>query len=84
LKLALDWCLKSLVLSGILLAMPIRPVASFPANRSSDFGQLQADAQVRTALDWFAAHRPWIDDEQARLTEIPAPTFQEADRAAAV
>jgi len=84
LKLTRDWCLKSVVLSGILLAMPIRPVASFPANRASSFGQLQANPQVRAALDWFAAHRPWIDDEQARLTEIPAPTFQEADRAAAV
>jgi len=36
------------------------------------------------ALDWFDAHRSWIDDEQARLTEIPAPTFQEAERAAAI
>src|ERR1041385_5127300 len=26
----------------------------------------------------------WIDDEHARLTEIPAPSFQEAERAAAV
>jgi acetylornithine deacetylase/succinyl-diaminopimelate desuccinylase-like protein len=46
--------------------------------------QLPANVQVRGALEWFATHRPWIDDEQARLTEIPAPTFQEAERAAAV
>jgi tripeptide aminopeptidase len=84
LKLVRDWCLKSLVLSGILLAMPIRPVVPFPANRAAHFAQLQINSKVRTALDWFAAHRPWIDDEQARLTEIPAPTFQEAERAAAV
>jgi len=64
--------------------MPIRPVVSFPANRASGFAQLQANPQVRTALDWFAAHRAWIDDEQARLTEIPAPTFQESERAAAI
>jgi tripeptide aminopeptidase len=84
LKLNGDWCLKSLVLSGILLAMPIRPVISFPANRAAHFTQLQTNPQVRTALDWFAAHHSWIDDEQARLTEIPAPTFQESERAAAV
>jgi tripeptide aminopeptidase len=84
LKLFRDWCLKSLVLSGILLAMPIRPVVPFPANRAAHFAQLQSNSQVRAALDWFAAHRPWIDDEQARLTEIPAPTFQESERAAAV
>jgi acetylornithine deacetylase/succinyl-diaminopimelate desuccinylase-like protein len=84
LKLIGDWCLKSLVLSCILLAMPIRQVISFPANRLAHFTQLQTNPQVRTALDWFAAHHAWIDDEQARLTEIPAPTFQESERAAAV
>ena len=83
-KLNGDCCLKSLVLSGILLAMPIRPVISFPANRAAHFTQLQTHPQVRAALDWFAAHHSWIDDEQARLTEIPAPTFQESERAAAV
>lgn len=83
-KLTGDWCLKSLVLSGILLAMPIRPVISFPANLPAHFAQLQTNPQVRTALDWFATHHSWIDDEQARLTEIPAPTFQESERAAAV
>jgi tripeptide aminopeptidase len=84
LKLIGDWCLKSLMLSGILLAMPIRPVISFPANRAAHFAQLQTNPQVRTALDWFAVHHSWIDDEQARLTEIPAPTFQESERGAAV
>lgn len=83
-KPASDWCLKSLLLSGILLSMPVRPVAHFPTHRASHFAQLSTNPQVRSALDWFAKHRAWIDDEQARLTEIPAPTFQEADRAAAV
>lgn len=83
-KLAWDWCLKSLLLSGILLSMPVRPIAHFPSHRSSHVAQLATNAQVRGALDWFAKHRAWIDDEQARLTEIPAPTFQEADRAASV
>jgi acetylornithine deacetylase/succinyl-diaminopimelate desuccinylase-like protein len=35
-------------------------------------------------MEWFASHRVWIDDEQARLTEIPAPSFEESERAAAV
>jgi tripeptide aminopeptidase len=84
LKLPRDCCLKSLLLSGILLGMPVRPVAHFPAHRTPGLAQLPANTQVRSALEWFAKHRAWIDDEQARLTEIPAPTFQEADRAAAV
>jgi tripeptide aminopeptidase len=46
--------------------------------------QLPSGPQVRTALDWFGSHRAWIDDEQARLTEIPAPPFQETERGAAV
>jgi tripeptide aminopeptidase len=79
-----DSSLKWLLVSVILLNMPIRPVASFPANRSAATSQLPSGPQIRAALDWFGAHRAWIDDEQARLTEIPAPPFQETDRAAAV
>jgi acetylornithine deacetylase/succinyl-diaminopimelate desuccinylase-like protein len=39
---------------------------------------------VRAALDWFEKNLKWINDEQGRLTEIPAPSFQEEKRAAAV
>lgn len=76
--------LKWLAISVILLSMPTRPVLPFPGNRGLPSGQLSASPQVRTAMDWFAAHRDWIDDEHARLTEIPAPPFQEAERGAAV
>jgi acetylornithine deacetylase/succinyl-diaminopimelate desuccinylase-like protein len=68
----------------MLLSMPIKPVVPFPGNRASAASQLSSGPQVRAALDWFVPHRVWIDDEQARLTEIPAPPFQEAERAAAV
>ena len=90
--------LKWLLVSVILLNMPIRPVVPFPADRPSGRGNatsqpgsqttsqshLPSGPQIRAAMDWFAAHRAWIDDEQARLTEIPAPPFQESERAAAV
>jgi tripeptide aminopeptidase len=79
-----DFPLNWLLVSVILLNMPSKPVTPFPANRSTAVSQLPSGPQIRTALDWFAAHRAWIDDEQARLTEIPAPPFQEAERAAAV
>jgi len=39
---------------------------------------------VRAALDWFAKNLKWINDQQAALTEIPAPSFQEEKRSAAV
>jgi tripeptide aminopeptidase len=76
----LNW----LVVSVMLLTMPNKPVVPFPANRAGVVSQLPSGPQVRAALDWFGSHRAWIDDEQARLTEIPAPPFQEAERAAAV
>jgi len=80
--------LKWLLVSVILLIMPIKPVAPFPVGRSAIRNaaaeQLPSGPLIRAALGWFAAHQAWIDDEQARLTEIPAPTFQESDRAAAV
>jgi acetylornithine deacetylase/succinyl-diaminopimelate desuccinylase-like protein len=82
-----DSSLKWLMVSVILLAMPFKPVVPFPANQTANRNpgsQLPSGPRIRAALDWFAAHRAWIDDEQARLTEIPAPPFQEAERAAAV
>jgi len=39
---------------------------------------------VRAALDWFTPNISWVNDQQARITEIPAPPFQEALRAAVV
>ena len=89
-NLRLDSALKWLVVSVILLNMPIRPVVPFPADRPANRAgapaqpELPSGPQIRAAMEWFASHRAWIDDEQARLTEIPAPSFQESERAAAV
>ena len=85
-----DSALKWLVVSVILLNMPIRPVVPFPADRPANRAaasaqpELPSGPQIRAAMQWFALHRAWIDDEQARLTEIPAPSFEESERAAAV
>jgi tripeptide aminopeptidase len=90
LNLRLDSALKWLVVSVILLNMPIKPVVPFPADRPANRAgasaqpELPSGPQIRAAMEWFASHRAWIDDEQARLTEIPAPSFQESERAAAV
>jgi tripeptide aminopeptidase len=90
LNLRLDSALKWLLVSVILLNMPIKPVVPFPADRPANRAaasaqpELPSGTQIRAAMEWFASHRAWIDDEQARLTEIPAPSFQESERAAAV
>ena len=75
---------KRLLVCVILFVMPIRSsvvqrfVRQVPSTDSFEL------VQVRAALDWFAKNARWISDQQAMLTEIPAPSFDEGKRAAAV
>ncbi|MDO8272783.1 MAG: M20/M25/M40 family metallo-hydrolase [Gammaproteobacteria bacterium] len=46
-----------------------------------EFEQLTANARVRAALEAIATGEPETIAEQIRLTEIPAPPFQEQQRA---
>lgn len=57
---------------------PIAP----PAKSTTSVNDLVRDAHVKHSLDWLAKNANWITDEQARITEIPAPPFDEAQRAA--
>ena len=75
---------KRMAVCVILIAMPIRSSVVPHAARQTPPVSLADNAQVRAALDWFAQNRTWIDDLQIRLTEIPAPSFEEEKRAAAV
>jgi tripeptide aminopeptidase len=68
----------------ILLAMPVRSAASPHTPRQAQSSRLTDSARVRAALDWFTPNISWVNDQQARITEIPAPPFQEAQRAAAI
>jgi len=83
-KRALQLFVNCVLLSVILLSMPARSAIPFSSNRAAQFAQVSQNPQVRAALDWFKPHVAWINDEQARLTEIPAPSFGEAQRADAV
>ena len=69
---------------AILFAMPIRSSVVSHAARQTPLVSPADNSQVRTALEWFARNLTWIDAQQIRLTEIPAPSFEEGDRAAAV
>jgi len=73
-----------LLVSAILWGMPARSTIPFSAHRVSQLAQTFQNPQVQNALAWFKPHLNWINDEQARLTEIPAPPFAEAQRAEAV
>ncbi len=64
--------------------MPVRPASVPHSNRPAPSTQFADNSEVRSALAWFARNLAWINEQQSRLTEIPAPPFQEAQRAAAV
>jgi len=64
--------------------MPVRSAASPRAPHQAPGSRLTDNARVRAALDWFTPNISWVNDQQARITEIPAPPFQEAQRAALV
>ena len=76
--------MKRVLVWVILFAMPVRSSLARHATRSAPATQLAENPQVRAAMAWFAPNLRWINDQQARLTEIPAPSFQEGQRAAAV
>ena len=75
---------KQLALCVILLSMSLRSPVLAHAARAQQNGALADNAQVREALNWFGDNLDWINEQQIRLTEIPAPSFQEEKRAAAV
>ena len=62
--------------------MPVRSLGS--PHRSGPSPQLAETAELRSALSWFTKNLAWINDQQVRITEIPAPPFQEAARASVV
>jgi acetylornithine deacetylase/succinyl-diaminopimelate desuccinylase-like protein len=65
--------------------MPVRSAPTrYTTTRPALSGQLGENPQVRAALAWLGPNVNWISEQQARLTEIAAPPFQEAARAAAV
>jgi tripeptide aminopeptidase len=68
----------------MLASMPVRSPSLSQGNRPDPASPLVDSAEVRAALSWFSRNLTWINDQQARLTEIPAPPFQEAQRAAAL
>jgi len=68
----------------MLVLMPGRSSVANPSVRSAPAGQLAENAQVRAAMNWLGSNVNWINEQQIHLTEIPAPSFQEVERAAAI
>jgi acetylornithine deacetylase/succinyl-diaminopimelate desuccinylase-like protein len=56
----------------------------FTQTATNPVEQLAQDVRVARALAWFDAHKDWITEEHIRISEVPAPPFQEKERAAHV
>jgi tripeptide aminopeptidase len=72
------------ILWVILVTMPAHSIRAFPSPSLQDRARLAENPQVRVALDWFHKNLSSINETHIRLTEIPAPSFKESARAAAV
>jgi acetylornithine deacetylase/succinyl-diaminopimelate desuccinylase-like protein len=70
------------LLSCILLAMAAASAQTVAHRDRAALHPLAADPRVVRALEWLTNNVGWVTDEQIRITEIPAPPFHEASRAA--
>ena len=76
--------MKHFLVWVILLSMPPRsPLAAQPPRQGSA-SEITKHPQTQAALDWFKPHESLINEVQIKLAEIPAPSYQEEERAAAV
>jgi len=64
--------------------MPIRSSVVHSLSRPFRANSLADQPQVREALNWLDRNLDWTTAQQIRITEIPAPSFQEDKRAQAV
>src|SRR4030088_3595221 len=76
--------MKHFLLWVILFTMPLRTSLAANTLRPPAASELADNAQVRPALDWFLPNLNSINELQVKLAEIPAPSFQEEQRAAAI
>ncbi len=66
----------------MLMAMATASAQSVPARTAAPLEQVASDPRTIRAVDWLTKNLAWINDEQVRITEIPAPPFHESLRAA--
>ena len=76
--------MKVALVCVILLGMPVRSAVPSHVPRQTQAPRLTDNPRVHAALEWLAHNVSWANEQQVRLTEIPAPSFQENQRAAAI
>ena len=79
---------RILIPAGVACAAFVFAMAKHPTsiqaqkNPNGAAGELARDPRVARALDYLAKNSAAITEEQVKITEIPAPPFQETQRAA--
>jgi tripeptide aminopeptidase len=76
--------MKQAILWVILVTMPAHSIRAFVSPSLQDRARLAENPQITIALNWLKKNLPSINETHLRLTEIPAPSFRESARAAAV
>ena len=76
--------MKHFLVWVILLSMPLRSSLAAQPPRQAGASEITKNAQTQVALEWFEPHQASINEVQIKLAEIPAPSYQEEQRAAAV
>ncbi len=76
--------MKHFLVWVILLSMPLRSSLAAQPPRQAAVSEIAKHPQTQTALGWFEPHLSSINEVQIKLSEIPAPSYQEEQRAAAV
>lgn len=72
--------MKLLLICCILLCMGTLSARAFDDAAM----KVAQDPAVTRGLDWLGKNTGWLTEQQIRLTEIPAPEFNEAQRGAAL
>src|SRR5271156_4618697 len=76
--------MKQAILWVILVTMTAHSSRAYASQSLPDRARLAENPQVQAALEWLHKNLASINETQTRLTEIPAPSFEEGARATAV
>jgi acetylornithine deacetylase/succinyl-diaminopimelate desuccinylase-like protein len=76
--------MKHFLVWVILLSMPLRSSLAAQPPRQAATSEITKLPQTQVVLDWFEPHQTSINEMQIKLAEIPAPSYQEEQRAAVV
>jgi acetylornithine deacetylase/succinyl-diaminopimelate desuccinylase-like protein len=57
------------------------PANTAPGAKTPNLNEWTDERSVRDCLQWFTREKQWINEIHLQLCRVPAPTFQEAERA---